>query len=95
MNIDNKNIDYLEKLANITLSEQQRALFSAQLDEILEYAAVVMKSSDAAQPLEHPQGLTNVMRDDMTEESLPRDIITASAPESRDGCFTVPDTFLK
>jgi aspartyl-tRNA(Asn)/glutamyl-tRNA(Gln) amidotransferase subunit C len=86
-----EDVAKVAKLARLSLSDDELDMFTEQLGQILEHANDI-----AALPLEgviataHPFGLTNVVREDVIEPSLPREELLAMAPDAQDGRFAVP-----
>jgi aspartyl-tRNA(Asn)/glutamyl-tRNA(Gln) amidotransferase subunit C len=79
------------RLARLRLSSDELDLFTAQLGQVLEHARD-MNALDLTDvvPTAHPFGLMNVVRDDVVEPSLDRDVVLADAPDARDHRFAVP-----
>ncbi|MEE6280094.1 Asp-tRNA(Asn)/Glu-tRNA(Gln) amidotransferase subunit GatC [Georgenia sunbinii] len=78
-------------LARIDLTEQEVERLAGELDVI---ASAVAQVSEVVTPdvpaTSHPIALTNVMRDDVVEEPLSVADAMASAPQSQDDQFLVP-----
>ncbi len=86
-------IKYLEKLARITLSEDEEKKVGNELQDILTYIDMLNElDTDGVEAMSHCFPVTNVMREDDVQPSMSADEIVANAPESQDGCFVVPKT---
>lgn len=86
-------IKYLEKLARITLSEDEEKKVGNELQDILTYIDMLNElDTDGVEAMSHCFPVTNVMREDEVKPSMSADEIVANAPESQDGCFVVPKT---
>ncbi|MGN0515959.1 Asp-tRNA(Asn)/Glu-tRNA(Gln) amidotransferase subunit GatC [Eubacterium sp.] len=86
-------IKYLEKLARITLSEDEEKKVGNELQDILTYIDMLNElDTDGVEAMSHCFPVTNVMRDDEVAPSMSPDEIVANAPESQDGYFVVPKT---
>lgn len=86
-------IKYLETLARITLNEEEEKKVGSEIQDILTYIDMLNKlDTDGVEAMSHCFPVTNVMRDDVVEESMTPDEVVANAPESQDGCFVVPKT---
>ncbi len=86
-------IKYLEKLARITLSEDEEKKVGNELQDILTYIDMLNElDTDGVEAMSHCFPVTNVMREDEAQPSMSADEIVANAPESQDGCFVVPKT---
>ena len=85
------DIDYVANLARIALSSEERALFSEQLGEILEYIEQLKTVNvDGVEPTAHAFPVTNVWRNDVARPGLSQEEALSNAPEARDGMFVVP-----
>lgn len=86
-------IKYLEKLARITLSEDEEKKVGNELQDILTYIDMLNElDTDGVEAMSHCFPVTNVMREDEVAHSMSPDEIVANAPESQDGYFVVPKT---
>ena len=86
-------IKYLEKLARITLTEDEEKKVGNELQDILTYIDMLNElDTDGVEAMSHCFPVTNVMREDEVQPSMSADEIAANAPESQDGCFVVPKT---
>lgn len=86
-------IKYLEKLARITLTEDEEKKVGNELQDILTYIDMLNElDTDGVEAMSHCFPITNVMREDEVQPSMSADEIVANAPESQDGCFVVPKT---
>lgn len=86
-------IKYLEKLARITLTENEEKKVGNELQDILTYIDMLNElDTDGVEAMSHCFPVTNVMREDQVQPSMSADEIVANAPESQDGCFVVPKT---
>ncbi len=86
-------IKYLEKLARITLTEDEEKKVGNELQDILTYIDMLNElDTDGVEAMSHCFPVTNVMREDEVHPSMSADEIVANAPESQDGCFVVPKT---
>ena len=86
-------IKYLEKLARITLTEDEEKKVGNELQDILTYIDMLNGlDTDGVEAMSHCFPVTNVMREDEVQPSMSADEIVANAPESQDGCFVVPKT---
>ncbi|MGN0524493.1 Asp-tRNA(Asn)/Glu-tRNA(Gln) amidotransferase subunit GatC [Eubacterium sp.] len=86
-------IKYLEKLARITLSEDEEKKVGNELQDILTYIDMLNElDTDGVEAMSHCFPVTNVMREDEVAPSMSPDEIVANAPESQDGYFVVPKT---
>ena len=79
------------KLARLALDEPQLQRLEGQLESILEYVARVREADvTGVEPMAHALPLTNVLRDDVVEPSLPIDQVLRNAPDTDGRFFKVP-----
>lgn len=91
MSISIQNVEHVAKLARLDLSEQEKELFTGQLNAILKYAEQLNTlDTTNVEPTSHVLPLYNVMRDDVPHDSLPIEQVMLNAPEEEDGHFKVP-----
>lgn len=84
-------IAHLAKLARLTLTEEELARYSGQLDQILHAVQRVSEvAADEIPPMSHPQPLVNVWRADEVRPSLDRSEVLKAAPATEDDRFRVP-----
>lgn len=87
------DVDRLAQLARLALTDDERALYAAQLAEFLSYAEQVQQlDSRGVEPTSHATSLAIALRPDVEAPCLPRDVAIAAGPEaSREvGLFKVP-----
>lgn len=91
MKISKEEVGHVAHLARLNFSEDEKELYTSQLNEILMYMDILNKldTSDVA-PMTHAISLTNAFRDDVKGESLGTDRSLANAPEEAGDCFKVP-----
>ena len=91
MRLTPEQVDHVALLARLRLSEEQRALFTAQLNSILEYFEQLQAVDTADVPaMSHAVPMSNVLREDEPGASLsPREAL-GNAPDEHRGCFRVP-----
>ena len=85
------DIDYVANLARIALSEEEKRLFSGQLEEVLTYIEKLNTVEiEGVEPTAHAIPVTNVWRDDMVRPALSPEDALRNAPAAREGMFVVP-----
>ncbi len=91
MAIDRAAVDHVARLARLSLTEEERALFTEQLRHILEYFTRLGELDlSAAPPTGHILAASPAMREDEVRPSLDRAEVLAAAPEAEEGFFRVP-----
>jgi aspartyl-tRNA(Asn)/glutamyl-tRNA(Gln) amidotransferase subunit C len=91
MSISIKDVEHVAGLARLTLSEEEKQQFAAQLNKILQYAGKLDElNTDGVEPTSHVMPIANVMREDAVRPSLPLERVLLNAPDEEDGQFKVP-----
>jgi aspartyl-tRNA(Asn)/glutamyl-tRNA(Gln) amidotransferase subunit C len=85
------NIQYVARLARISLSAAEEEQFGAQLAGILDYIEK-LKQLDVSgiEPTAHAVPLVNVFRPDVVQPSLGNEEALRNAPAKASGLFVVP-----
>jgi len=85
-----ETVDHVAKLAHLSLTQEERATFARQLDEILAYAESIQSlDTEAVPPMSHA-GTAERLREDGPREELAGERALASAPDAADRLFRVP-----
>ncbi len=85
--VTEQEVKHIADLADVGIDGEELGSFTYQFNEILEYFDVLDRvSGDAAVT----RDLCNVMRDDETEPSLPREDVLRNAPAQEDGFIKAP-----
>ncbi|MFH1015355.1 MAG: Asp-tRNA(Asn)/Glu-tRNA(Gln) amidotransferase subunit GatC [Nitrospirota bacterium] len=85
------SVEYISKLARLSVSEEEKETFSAQLNSILSYMEKLNKlDTKDVEPTSHVVSLSNVMRDDVQRDSISREDALANAPDRTDKFYRVP-----
>ena len=91
MKIRVKDVEYVARLARLTLSDEEKDEFAVQLNEILTYMDKLNElDTKDVEPTSHVIPLKNVFRPDEVRESLPREPFLRNAPEAEKGSYKVP-----
>jgi aspartyl-tRNA(Asn)/glutamyl-tRNA(Gln) amidotransferase subunit C len=89
--IEREQVLHVAKLARLGLSEAEVERMAGELSGILEHVDRIAELDlSGVAPTSHVVELENVLRADVSHESLPRDVALASAPDPVDGAFRVP-----
>ncbi|MDQ6784697.1 MAG: Asp-tRNA(Asn)/Glu-tRNA(Gln) amidotransferase subunit GatC [Actinomycetota bacterium] len=85
------DVAHVARLARLSLTDEELALYTEQLAAVLGHAAdVEALNTDGVAPTAHPLPLVNVLRDDVVTASLDRDEVLAQAPAAEQNRFRVP-----
>jgi aspartyl-tRNA(Asn)/glutamyl-tRNA(Gln) amidotransferase subunit C len=91
LKITPEQVRHVAKLARLALTEDELARFGPQLESILEYVAKIGELDvSGVEPMAHALPLTNVLREDVVEASLPVDAVLQNAPDADGPFFKVP-----
>ena len=91
MTLTNDDVAKVAILARLRLSPDELALFTDQLNSIVDFVAQLQEPDTAGvEPLAHGVEVRNVFRDDVLGHSLPREKALANAPKRNAEGFLVP-----
>ena len=84
------DVAYIAKLAKLELSEEETALLTDDLNQILGYIAQLEEwDTESVEPMYHPLPTYDAVRADIPGESLSNEAAIANAPAAEDGQFRV------
>ncbi len=84
-------VEYIAKLARLSVSEEEKKLFEPQLNSILSYVEKLNElDTKNIEPTSHVVTLSNVMRDDVPKPSISREEALMNAPDRTDRFYRVP-----
>jgi aspartyl-tRNA(Asn)/glutamyl-tRNA(Gln) amidotransferase subunit C len=86
-----QEVDHVARLARLELSAADKERMRRELDGILSYIDK-LRALDTrdVEPTSHAVPVTNVMRDDVEQPSLPQEDMLANAPDRHRDMFRVP-----
>jgi aspartyl-tRNA(Asn)/glutamyl-tRNA(Gln) amidotransferase subunit C len=91
MKLTLEQVDYVANLGRLTLEEDAKKLYQAQLDDILKYMDMLAEvNTDHVEPMAGPVELYTPLREDEVKPSLPTDEALANAPDRDGDSFRVP-----
>ncbi|MBS3947497.1 MAG: Asp-tRNA(Asn)/Glu-tRNA(Gln) amidotransferase subunit GatC [Dethiobacter sp.] len=91
MKITREEVVHVARLAMLEISGEEVALYTQQLNAILEYADKLKSlETEGVEPTAHVLPLRNVFREDEIRPGLPREEALANAPAEEEGLFRVP-----
>lgn len=89
--ISKKDVEHVALLSRLELTEEEKAMYTQQLNDILEHAkALDSLNTDDILPTAHVLPIKNVFREDVVGEHLPNSEAIANAPESEGNFIKVP-----
>ncbi|HTR44168.1 MAG TPA: Asp-tRNA(Asn)/Glu-tRNA(Gln) amidotransferase subunit GatC [Thermodesulfovibrionales bacterium] len=84
-------VEHIAHLARLSLSEAEKTKFSLQLGSILEYVATLNElDTPGTEPTSHVLKMNNIMREDISRDSLPLDDALMNAPDRSGAFYRVP-----
>ncbi len=84
------NISHIAKLANLTLTDEEKEKFSSQLSTVLDYIERLNEVNTEDIPeTSQVTGLENVFREDELKKSLKQEDALSGAKKTQNGLFVV------
>lgn len=91
MKITVTDVEHVARLARLELSEQEKILFSGQMDAILGYVEKLKElDTDNILPTSHAVPMENSFREDVMYPSIGIDKALQNAPDRAETFFRVP-----
>lgn len=89
--IDREQVLHVARLARLELTEEEVARMSEELSAVLDHIEKIGELElDGVAATTHVVEVSNALRPDEPQPSLPREVALASAPAVADGGFLVP-----
>lgn len=91
MQVPISEVEKIAALSRLSLSDEEKKQYQRHLEDVLVSAQKLdeLDTRDVA-PTAHIQGIENVLRGDIVQQSMDNELLTANAPEKENGCFIVP-----
>ncbi len=94
MRITRQEVEHVARLARLALSEGETEKLQEEVSSILDNIAVLNEvDTQSVPPTAQVTGLSNVMREDGTWQSLPAADVLANAPRRLDDFFLIQPVF--
>jgi len=91
LSLSRADVEKVALLSRLRLTDAELDEMTEQLSKILGYIDQLSElDTEDVQPIAHAVELTNVFRDDVVQESLPRQAALGNAPSADEECFRVP-----
>jgi aspartyl-tRNA(Asn)/glutamyl-tRNA(Gln) amidotransferase subunit C len=91
MSLSRDDVAKVAKLARLALDEQELEQMTRELSTIVGFVSLLEElDTSGIEPLAHPLGSKNILRDDVPRGSLPVESALAMAPKQDGECFLVP-----
>ena len=89
--VNKEDIEYVAKLAKLSLTEEEKQKFIPQMADIIGFANQISElDTENVEPTQHILETSNVFRKDEVVPSYKREDILKNAPEKEAGCIIVP-----
>lgn len=86
-----KDVEHVAALARLELSEDEKHLYTEQLNAILQSMEKLKElDTTSVPPTAHVLPIQNVFREDQVRPSMDRDAVLENAPAEENGQFRVP-----
>lgn len=86
-----EQVEHLAKLASIALSDEEIGAMKEDLQSIVKSVALISDIDvTGVEPTVNPVLLPSHMREDVTGNTLKRDVLLKQAPECEEGMFVTP-----
>ncbi|MFO7569455.1 MAG: Asp-tRNA(Asn)/Glu-tRNA(Gln) amidotransferase subunit GatC [Smithellaceae bacterium] len=91
MKLSTSDVEYVAKLARLDVTDPEKEMFTAQLNDILLYIDKLNElDTTGVAPMTHAIAVTNAFREDRVSDSLGTKQALANAPDARGEFFRVP-----
>lgn len=91
MKVSAEEVKKIALLSRLEIKEDRVEAVQQQLSDILSYMGLIEQADiSEVEPTAHAVSMSNVMRDDAPQESLPNEDALQNAPEAEGGYFKVP-----
>ena len=91
MNKPTIDVAYVAELARLELTEEEKAVFQPQLENIVKYVEKISSVNvDGVPPTMHGREIVNAFREDEVRPSLDREAALANAPARTGDEFMLP-----
>ena len=85
------DIEKIASLARLRITVDEADGFASQLADILRYVETLEEiNTDGVEPMAHPIEQVNVLADDVSQDSFPRETMLRNAPKCDEEYYRVP-----
>ncbi len=89
--ISKQDVEHVALLARLELSEEEKELYTQQLNKILDAAQALQElNTDDVPPTAHVLSIQNVFREDRVGQHIDPEKALANAPDREENFFKVP-----
>ncbi len=94
MAISKEQVYHVAQLSRLKLTEEEAEQYTKVLNDVLKFAEKLNElDTENVEPTSHVLSITNVLREDVVQPSIPREKALSNAPDQEDGLFRVPAVF--
>ena len=91
MNTSRIDVAYVAELARLELTDEEKAVFQPQLEDIVKYVEKIASVDvDGVPPTLHGQAIVNALREDAVRPSMDREEALTNAPGRTGDEFLLP-----
>lgn len=91
MKIIKEDVLKIAEIAHLTLTEDEVVEFTSDLEQMVAFAGQLGElDTTSVEASKDEPSLFNVLRKDELKPSMDKDELLANAPQSKNGCFFVP-----
>lgn len=89
--IKRKDVEHVAKLAQLNLNDEEKELFTKQLEDILNFVDKLKElNTEGIEPTSTVIPVKNVSRNDKKEDSFAQEEALLNAPDIENGYFKIP-----
>ena len=89
--ITKQQAEHVARLARLTLTEEEKEVYTKQLSKILDYIDQLNEvNTKGIEPMTQPIPTVNVMRTDIVKKAFQKEEMLKNAPHEEYGFFRVP-----
>lgn len=86
-----EEVKHVAHLARLAITEDEAVNFQKQLDAIITFSEQLSElDTENVEPTSHVLDIKNVLREDVSKEGLPQELVLKNAPDHQDGQIKVP-----
>ncbi|WP_066057795.1 Asp-tRNA(Asn)/Glu-tRNA(Gln) amidotransferase subunit GatC [Robertmurraya korlensis] len=86
-----EEVKHVAHLARLAITEDEAVNFQKQLDAIITFSEQLNElDTENVEPTSHVLDIKNVLREDVSKEGLPQELVLKNAPDHQDGQIKVP-----
>lgn len=84
------DLEYLEVLSKLKLSDSEKAQFENDFDKIIDFVNEIAEVNTDAVSDKVKAIPLSMLREDEAKESMARESVLQNAPKQKDGCYVTP-----